>query len=614
MSNALEELLPDVEWTTFNIGFFGETNAGKSTVIEALIRGTGDRIGDGSKDFTRQMEHIEDNKESNGIVFLDMPGIEGDESTVKESIKLAVAQSHVVFYIHGNKIPEAPTLKRMREYLRDYARVFSLMNVRGKPSQYKDEDSRILLNEDDSKTFNISKSQFRQILGCQYNGGSAMNAYLGFLALGNPVRDDFVRQHENAISIFGSKWTILEFSEFKRLKNRIYYIMQEAPTILCVSNVYKILSLHQSLLTHILRDKKALDQLLKALIEESNRVIEGIEEDFQDCTDDVKKGVERILSSACGSIKRKVQSLLDAGEFNENEIRSAIQKMVDEKKKEIEENINERLEALKCDIEDRTNKYNDRLLSQIRFNVPDSDIDIDIKSILSELNIGIRYVIEKVLDIGSSIIGVVGAAVVNPLLAIPTAIVAAVRHVLNLFRYDPKKRLAKAKERACSEIDRAFTDIQQKSIKKLEEGLQGTRKELGRQVSDIRQIATNTKDFSRTMNDRLHTIEEQKTRISTNLVKHLYGNEIEASYIDLDLQTACVIGLKIDIEKVREDLRMDRLYHWESFGEFFESLDHRIEDNILVVSDSDEFMRRASSAFMCFFDFTAIRKERINAN
>ena len=74
----LEILSKIAEWDRLNVSFFGETNAGKSTIIESLINGDGGSIGDGYKDFTKTINKIT----YENINLMDMPGIEGREYRV----------------------------------------------------------------------------------------------------------------------------------------------------------------------------------------------------------------------------------------------------------------------------------------------------------------------------------------------------------------------------------------------------------------------------------------------------------------------------------------------------------------------------------------------------
>lgn len=144
------------EFDTFTIAFYGETNAGKSTIIESLriyfsestkqdSRAKFDKsyeaykyysesffgkifaffapylksnalkkmidcsdgviIGDGRADFTQKSQTY--HFDSNGVKFdiLDVPGIEGKENAVIDEILKATKKAHCVFYITRNPQP-----------------------------------------------------------------------------------------------------------------------------------------------------------------------------------------------------------------------------------------------------------------------------------------------------------------------------------------------------------------------------------------------------------------------------------------------------------------------------------------------------------------------------
>ncbi|WMO13613.1 GTPase domain-containing protein [Pseudoalteromonas piscicida] len=130
----LEILSKIAEWDKLNVSFFGETNAGKSTIIEALINGDGRSIGEGYKDFTKTVNKTV----HNNINLMDMPGIEGREHRVINNIHEAVNKSHIVFYVVGtNKEPEEHTISKIRKFLKDNVKVYSIINARGKPTVYK---------------------------------------------------------------------------------------------------------------------------------------------------------------------------------------------------------------------------------------------------------------------------------------------------------------------------------------------------------------------------------------------------------------------------------------------------------------------------------------------
>ena len=100
------------EWERLNMSFFGETNAGKSTIIESLINGDGRSIGEGYKDFTKTVNKIA----YKNINLLDMPGIEGKEYKVVKNIHKAVNKSHTKYVsINLSHFPHSEANNRIQE-------------------------------------------------------------------------------------------------------------------------------------------------------------------------------------------------------------------------------------------------------------------------------------------------------------------------------------------------------------------------------------------------------------------------------------------------------------------------------------------------------------------
>ncbi|GHR21760.1 GTPase [Helicobacter pylori] len=143
----LESLKNNEEWEKFTIAFYGETGAGKSTLIECLrlffkepgkmdqqerfkrlyanmknYRGSeraelkelqdGAIIGDGRSDFTLKTESYTLKHNNQSFVFLDVPWIEGDEKKVKQQISNATKKSPCYFLCYKNTRSSA---KRRRE-------------------------------------------------------------------------------------------------------------------------------------------------------------------------------------------------------------------------------------------------------------------------------------------------------------------------------------------------------------------------------------------------------------------------------------------------------------------------------------------------------------------
>ncbi|WP_050577117.1 GTPase [Helicobacter pylori] len=140
----LESLKHNEEWENFSIAFYGETGAGKSTLIECLRMffkeqnkkdqqerfkqldshyqkknaipkdilnemeslQDGAIIGDGRSDFTLKTQSYSFQYNHQTFVLLDVPGIEGDEKKVIDQISDATQKAHAIFYV--TKAPKPP--------------------------------------------------------------------------------------------------------------------------------------------------------------------------------------------------------------------------------------------------------------------------------------------------------------------------------------------------------------------------------------------------------------------------------------------------------------------------------------------------------------------------
>ncbi|GAA8482655.1 hypothetical protein HpNP86_09010 [Helicobacter pylori] len=137
----LESLKDNEEWENFTIAFYGETGAGKSTLIECLRLFFKERskinqqkhfrrlyaeknhrdsehallelekfqdgaiIGDGRSDFTTETKSYTLKHNNKTFILLDAPGIEGNEEKVMEQILNATKKAHAIFYVTKKPTP-----------------------------------------------------------------------------------------------------------------------------------------------------------------------------------------------------------------------------------------------------------------------------------------------------------------------------------------------------------------------------------------------------------------------------------------------------------------------------------------------------------------------------
>lgn len=200
-----EYAVPDAdEWNVCRVVFFGETNAGKSTLIEALrlYYGTAVRtahiawgaiIGNGKEDWTKKPAYYDVRVGSCTMRLTDLPGIEGvlegKEPDFSKDIGDELSKANVVLYIVGNeKKPERETLKKLKSYLRQDARVYAVCNVhcKGKKNRdpavdgvYADELAR-KMGDVRREAAVQTAAALKEVLGENYQGVYAINAELAF--------------------------------------------------------------------------------------------------------------------------------------------------------------------------------------------------------------------------------------------------------------------------------------------------------------------------------------------------------------------------------------------------------------------------------------------------
>ncbi|MUV10291.1 GTPase [Helicobacter pylori] len=205
----LESLKNNEEWEKFTIAFYGETGAGKSTLIECLrlffkepskmdqqerfkrlyanmknYRGNehaeleklqdGAIIGDGRSDFTLETKSYTLKHNNQSFVLLDVPGIEGNEKKVKQQISNATKKAHAIFYVTRTPAPpqkgeegKEGTIEKIQKQLDLQTEVYTIFNKPiNSPRALKDG----LIDENEKQSLKILNEKMGAILGKHYEG------------------------------------------------------------------------------------------------------------------------------------------------------------------------------------------------------------------------------------------------------------------------------------------------------------------------------------------------------------------------------------------------------------------------------------------------------------
>ncbi len=261
----LESLKNNEEWENFTIAFYGETGAGKSTLIECLrlffkerskvdqqerfkrLYSTyqnnyqnderkkqavlnelhslqdGATIGDGRSDFTLKTRSYSFQYNHQNFILLDVPGIEGDEKKVIDQISNATQKAHAIFYV--TKTPNPPqkgeegkrgTIEKIQKQLDSQTEVWAIYNKPiNSPRALKDE----LVNKSEKESLKILNKEMKNILGKHYMGYKAVSAQAAFYGLSQALilGTDFDKKKQKFLEVFKEEEWLLYKSRFQQL-------------------------------------------------------------------------------------------------------------------------------------------------------------------------------------------------------------------------------------------------------------------------------------------------------------------------------------------------------------------------------------------------------------
>lgn len=329
VQNTMEQSLNDMHWDKLVISLFGETNAGKSTIIETFRilfdqnrakQSDGRIVGDGRSDFTKDYHEYELMIEGCPFILIDVPGIEGDEQEFKDGIKKALNKSHCVFYVHGHNKPlEGPIAEKIKSYLGEWVQVYSIYNVRGGINQYDESEEReSLLTDKIVQMENLIKDYFSKCLGDVYKGNITLQALLAMCAKASfsVERGDLSGKQEKLLNYFNSAESILQFSQFQTLINQIQQKANKFSDEITSANMLKVRAFKREIL-------QELDNIIKEVkINEYKSQLELFASNLNSITQEINQ-----------NLKSRVQSLVYA-EFDsvENEVFRILQESEDKQK------------------------------------------------------------------------------------------------------------------------------------------------------------------------------------------------------------------------------------------------------------------------------------------
>lgn len=117
---------------TVNVALFGRTGAGKSSLIEALVRGDGATVSTGESDFTTEVRTVP----WHGCHFIDTPGTNGwgrstSRDTLERRARHAVEVADIVVLCFDSQSQQKGEFEKIGAWVKEYGKpVVAVLNVR----------------------------------------------------------------------------------------------------------------------------------------------------------------------------------------------------------------------------------------------------------------------------------------------------------------------------------------------------------------------------------------------------------------------------------------------------------------------------------------------------
>lgn len=405
----LDVALKDTVWDNLVIAFFGETNAGKSTIIETFRILFDDKrkkedgliVGDGRHDFAKTYEEYHLSIAGHPFTLIDVPGIEGNEAEFKDVIKTALHKAHCVFYVQGhNKKPDRATAEKIKKYLGDWVKVYSIYNVRGGVSNYDEEEEReTLITPGVLKTESLIQTEFKTILGDVYAGHVTLQGLLAMSAKASfsSKREDLIRGQQKLLKYFGgSANKVLEFSQFKTLTTLVEQKSSNFMSEIIEANKQKLISLAGNIATDIelvMESQKSYLANLESNLRTINR--EVCNNSMDSALRNITNKTRNTITSAYGELKSEIFDLIDNEPSNINQLAEQFQEdVIENLENRIKSIVNDELKKVRDTANRKIKDLDGVNIKPIQFNQSiDLETEIDFSGALGELDIDLADVL-----------------------------------------------------------------------------------------------------------------------------------------------------------------------------------------------------------------------------
>lgn len=431
----LESLKNNEEWENFTIAFYGETGAGKSTLIECLRMffkeqskinqqerfkrlhsnyqnnyqndernkqailnelhslQDGAIIGDGRSDFTLKTQSYSFQYNHQNFVLLDVPGIEGSEQKVIDQISNATQKAHAIFYV--TKTPNPPqkggegkrgTIEKIQKQLDSQTEVWAIYNKPiNNPRALKDG----LINENEKESLKILDEKMRGVLGKHYKGHKVVSAQAAFYGLAQALipETDFDEKKQKFLKDFKAG-ELLYQSHFKLLAKFISEeLLKNSRAKIIESNCNKALKVVEELQKAIKTTiEKQIDPGIKETQEHQQEARFNLDRSKEKFISDLEKSAFSKINQFESDFRIEMHERIERGIGNDeckeifnNELKQRETKLIEDIERRFKECEEQFRGSVGKNIEQLEERVQDSLamLERIGINNPNSNFNTD---------------------------------------------------------------------------------------------------------------------------------------------------------------------------------------------------------------------------------------------
>ena len=285
----------------------------------------GNIIGNGKSDFTTKTHEYRFAAHDQEFILLDVPGIEGNESLVIDSVQGAVKKAHAVFYVTGKAAPpqkgedgQKGTLEKIKEHLNSQTEVWTIFNKRvTNPLQI---ENGLSIGDDEQQSLDDLDKKMSEQLQDHYKGTLALSAYPAFLAAANHLVPG--SHHWSGKEKFSKKFNGNDI--LNRTKMNDFYrfitvnLVRNAKLKISHSNFSKakfVVSEAEQAITQIVQ--QTMMPLQEKLKKESEHTIDQIDGAFEALQSRISSSSDRGIEKFVENLREKMYSIIESDVDND---------------------------------------------------------------------------------------------------------------------------------------------------------------------------------------------------------------------------------------------------------------------------------------------------------